>query len=117
MGGKFLPPIPQRNNMATTDTNVKEKTKSKIEIAEPHLFKVIYMNDEVTSMEFVIESLITVFNHVASDAADLCTKIHTDGAAVVAVLPYELAEQKGVEATILARNNGYPLLIRLEPDA
>jgi ATP-dependent Clp protease adapter protein ClpS len=35
---------------------------------------------------------------------------------VVAVLPYELAEQKGIEVTVQARNNNYPLQIKLEPE-
>jgi ATP-dependent Clp protease adapter protein ClpS len=43
--------------------------------------------------------------------------IHNDGSAVVAVLPYELAEQKGVEVTVLARKEGHPLQIKLEPEA
>jgi ATP-dependent Clp protease adapter protein ClpS len=42
--------------------------------------------------------------------------IHTQGSATVAVLPYEIAEQKGIEVTLNARTNGYPLQVRLEPD-
>jgi ATP-dependent Clp protease adapter protein ClpS len=38
------------------------------------------------------------------------------GSAVVAVLPYEIAEQKGIEITVDARNEGFPLQIKLEPD-
>jgi ATP-dependent Clp protease adapter protein ClpS len=41
-------------------------------------------------------------------------KIHEDGSAVVATLPYEMAEQKGIEVTLLARNNGFPLNVKLE---
>jgi ATP-dependent Clp protease adaptor protein ClpS len=101
--------------MANADPSVKEKIAVKTNLLPPSLFKVIYMNDETTTMEFVVESLMAVFNHSEETAKELCGKIHTDGAAVVAILPYELAEQKGVEATMLARNNGFPLLIRLEP--
>jgi ATP-dependent Clp protease adapter protein ClpS len=42
-------------------------------------------------------------------------KIHEEGSSVVSTLPYEIAEQKGVEATLLARNNGFPLNVKLEP--
>jgi ATP-dependent Clp protease adapter protein ClpS len=42
--------------------------------------------------------------------------IHEDGSAVVAILPYELAEQKGIEVTVDARGAGYPLQVKLEPD-
>jgi ATP-dependent Clp protease adapter protein ClpS len=43
--------------------------------------------------------------------------IHESGSAVVAILPYEIAEQKGIEITISARTEGYPLQIKLEPEA
>lgn len=98
--------------MPTTDT--QEKIKPKLDLIPPSLYNVIYMNDELTSMEFVIMSLIEIFEHSNETAHDLCMKVHEQGSAVVAVLPYELAEQKGVEVTVLARNNGYPLLVRLE---
>jgi len=100
------------------DSEVKESVKiqSKSNIKEPKQFRVIYVNDNVTTMEFVIESLVTVFNHDLITAHEITEKIHTDGSAVVAVLPYEMAEQRGIEVTMMARNQGYPLQIKLEPD-
>jgi len=103
----------------TTSTEVKEsvKVQSKTNVSPPKMFKVIYMNDEVTSMEFVIESLMSIFNHDRITAIEITEKIHTEGSAVVVVLPYEMAEQRGIEATQLARKNGFPLQIRLEVDS
>jgi ATP-dependent Clp protease adapter protein ClpS len=49
-------------------------------------------------------------------AEEMTMKVHTDGSAIVATLPYEMAEQKGVEVTLLARNNGFPLVVKLEPE-
>jgi len=86
-----------------------------LNLKEPPMYKVIYINDNVTTMEFVIESLITVFNHSVDTATQLTQKIHEDGSSAVATLPYEMAEQKGVEVTHLARANGFPLVIKLEP--
>lgn len=102
--------------MATADPAIKDKIKPKLDLTPPSMYKVIYMNDEVTSMEFVIASLMEVFNHTYETAESLCKKVHEEGSAVVAILPYELAEQKGVEATVLARNAGYPLLVRIEQE-
>ncbi len=99
-----------------TDAIVKPRIEPKLDLAPPTLFKVIYINDEVTTMEFVIESLRSVFDYEADDAHGLCMRVHEDGSAVVATLPYEIAEQKGIEVTILARNNGFPLQVKLEPD-
>ena len=102
-------------------TDTQEKTTIKIkpreDIKEPPPWNVIYINDEVTTQEFVIQSLILFFEYTEEAAEDMTMKVHTDGSAVVATLPFEMAEQKGVEATQLARNNGFPLLIKLEPDA
>jgi ATP-dependent Clp protease adapter protein ClpS len=43
-------------------------------------------------------------------------QIHAEGSGVIAVYPFEIAEQKGIEATVLARNNGFPLQVKLEVD-
>ena len=85
-------------------------------LAEPPMFRVIYVNDNQTSMEFVISSLIEHFQYTPLTAEKITIDIHEQGSAVVAVLPYEIAEQKGIEVTISARAAGYPLQIKLEPD-
>lgn len=101
----------------STKAITKVKPTPNLELKEPPMYRVIYINDDTTSMQFVIESLVTVFNYNLEDAAQLTEKIHIDGQGVAAVLPYELAEQKGVEVTQLARANGFPLQIKLEPEA
>ena len=101
--------------MSKTDIITKPAVQTKVTATPPSLFNVIYINDDVTTMEFVIESLKVIFHHSDETAYDLTMKIHEDGSSVVSTLPYEIAEQKGVEATLLARNNGFPLAIKLEP--
>ena len=98
----------------STETAVRPKILPKDNVAEPPLFNVIYINDEETTHEFVVESLKIVFNYDAETAEFLTTKIHNEGSAVVATLPYEMAEQKGIEVTVLARNNGFPLQVKIE---
>jgi ATP-dependent Clp protease adaptor protein ClpS len=100
--------------MPTADT--KERTKTNVALKPPGMYKVLYINDDVTTVDFVMESLMAVFNHSEHTAAELTRQVHEEGAAVVAVLPYELAEQKGVEVTILARNAGFPLQVKLEQE-
>jgi ATP-dependent Clp protease adaptor protein ClpS len=91
-------------------------TKTIQSIKEPPLFKIIYLNDDQTAMEFVVETLIDFFNYNSETALRVTQDIHVDGSAVVAVLPYEIAEQKGIEVTLCARSNNYPLQVKLEPD-
>lgn len=98
-----------------TKAVTKTKPTPNFDLKEPLHYKVIYINDNVTPMDFVIESLVTIFNHSPENAEAITMKVHEEGSGVAAVLPYEMAEQKGVETTQLARNNGFPLQIKLEP--
>ena len=110
----MCPLLPTRKHMGQAGTVSKIKVDHAIK--EPPMFKVIYLNDSQTTMEFVIETLIDFFNYNNDTALQITHDIHSDGSAVVAVLPYEVAEQKGIEVTVHARTNNYPLQIKLEPE-
>jgi ATP-dependent Clp protease adaptor protein ClpS len=103
--------------MAQAETKPRVKIRPNLELKEPPMYKVIYINDNKTSMEFVVDTLIEHFEYNPVTAEKITVDIHELGSAVVAILPYEIAEQKGVEITINARASGYPLQIKLEPDA
>ena len=92
------------------------KPAGKVELKEPNLWKVIVLNDDVTTMEFVVKVLNDFFDYNEEQANKIVVDIHENGSAVVATLPYEMAEQKGIEVTLAARNDGYPLEVRIEED-
>jgi ATP-dependent Clp protease adaptor protein ClpS len=98
----------------TSDTRTRIKPTEAYR--EPPMFRVVYLNDNQTSMEFVIESLVEFFDYRPETAEQISVDIHESGSAVVAVLPYEIAEQKGIEVTISARAQSYPLQVKLEPE-
>ncbi len=99
-----------------SETVVRNRIDPKLNLQEPPEFRVIYINDEQTTQEFVIETLKVIFNYDEGAAAALTMRVHEEGSAVVAVLPYEMAEQKGIEVTLLARNHGFPLQVKIEAD-
>ncbi len=105
--------------MSDTELAVKKVVSSKVnnKITPPKMYKVVYINDDITSMSFVVETLCAFFDYTDGDAQAMAMKINDEGSATVAVLPYEIAEQKGIEVTMLSRQNGFPLSIRLEPEA
>lgn len=113
MGQGAIPARNKGNNMSQVDVQPKINT----DLAEPPMYRVIYMNDDKTTAEFVMTTLIDFFDYSVDRAEKTVWDIHEAGSAVVAVMPYEIAEQKGVEITVLARKEGYPLQIKLEPDA
>lgn len=96
------------------DVQIDEKIK--IKIAEPERYSVIFINDDQTPMDFVIDVLVTTFKHSVDTAKNLTLQIHEDGSAVVGVYAFEIAEQKSVEATTLSRANGFPLQIKVEKE-
>ena len=67
-------------------------------------------------MEFVVETLLDIFDYKPQDAEIITHKIHDEGSAVVAIYPYEIAEQKRVEVTVLARSRGFPLQVKIEKE-
>jgi ATP-dependent Clp protease adaptor protein ClpS len=102
--------------MPTPNPETKGKIKPNLTLQEPPLFKIIYINDDVTTMEFVVGTLIEYFNYNADTAGTITKDIHDQGSAVVAVLPYEIAEQKGIEVTLEARSKGFPLQVKVEAE-
>jgi ATP-dependent Clp protease adaptor protein ClpS len=98
-----------------TQAATQNRTRTSELVQEPPMFKVIYLNDDQTSLEFVIESLQQHFGYTFESAQRTTIDIHESGSAVVAVLPFELAEQKGIEVTLSARAQSYPLQVKLEP--
>ena len=100
--------------MSQTDAATKIKINESIK--EPSMFRVIYLNDNTTTMEFVVESLIEFFDYNTETAIKITEDIHNNGQAIVAVLPHEVAEQKGTEVLHSARTQNYPLQIKLEPE-
>jgi ATP-dependent Clp protease adaptor protein ClpS len=97
-------------------TETKVTIKPNLKLRNPKMYKVIYLNDDVTTMDFVVTSLVDYFDHTESSAVDITQEIHVSGSAVVAVLPHEIAEQKGIEVTLDAQNQGYPLKVKIESE-
>lgn len=99
--------------MAQGQTAIKDRQK--IDFQEPKKFKVIMMNDDITTFDCVIMILETVFMKPADEAEYLTMKIDRTGQAVVGIYSYDIARSKQRKATSMARNLGFPLVINVEP--
>lgn len=96
--------------------DVKVTKKPVVELQPPKKWKVVFLNDDVTPMELVVELLTTIFRHSENAAKEITLEIHNTGSAVAGVYTFEIAEQKVVESTAIARNNGFPLRIQAEQE-
>lgn len=98
----------------TTEVKVEEHVQ--VNLQPPKLWKVIFVNDEQTPMDLVIELLKVIFKHSDLKAKEITLEIHNTGSGIAGIYPYEIAEQKGIEATSIARQNGSPLRIQVEQE-
>jgi len=97
-----------------TDTAIKTLTQEKIKIEEPSKYEVIFLNDEITTFEFVVKVLTQIFGKTTDQAIELTKQIHEQGKGIVGTYLHEIAEQKGIETTLLARQEGYPLQVKIQ---
>jgi ATP-dependent Clp protease adaptor protein ClpS len=95
-------------------TNIQTLTKEKTKLDEPSLYDVIFLNDNITTQEFVVRVLKQIFNKSQEQAEAIMKKIHNDGQGTVGSYVHEVAEQKGIETTLLARQEGMPLQIKVK---
>ena len=102
--------------MSRQSTGVSEKVDTILqeEIAFPSKYKVLVHNDNTTTYQCVIDILQYVFHMTFDQAMDLATKIDKSGKGVAGIYTQEIADEKVTEATLIARSQGFPLLITKE---
>lgn len=100
--------------MSNTDIATEEKTTTHERIQEPPLYQVLLHNDDYTTMEFVIEILMVVFNRSMEDATRIMMNVHKNGVGICGVYPYEIAETKVEIVEVLARSSDFPLKCSME---
>jgi ATP-dependent Clp protease adaptor protein ClpS len=97
-----------------TSGEVLERTRQ--ETKKPELYKVLLLNDDYTTMDFVVEILESVFHKQPAEAHRIMMMVHTQGKGLCGVYPFEVAETKVATVVERARENGFPLRAAMEPE-
>lgn len=95
-----------------TDGAVKERLKPKTQ--EPPLYKVVLLNDDYSTMDFVVHVLESVFQKAPAEAYRIMMAIHLNGSGLAGIYPWEIADTKAETVASLAREAGYPLRATVE---
>ena len=95
-----------------TDVAPEEKTKTK----KPRRFKVLFHNDDYTTMEFVVHVLETIYNKSPAEATQVMLRVHKTGTGVAGVYSRQIAETKVEKTIAYARKEGHPLMVTMEPE-
>ena len=102
--------MPQQEMQKQRRTTLKERTK------EPRKYKVIVLNDDFTTFEFVIMIMTTVFMKTVQQAEEIAETTHIHQKATVGTYSYDIAKSKVAKATAMARAENFPLNFEIEPE-
>ena len=102
--------------MTHHQTDEQIHSESRDQTREPPMYRVLLHNDDYTTMEFVVEILMYVFNKSPETAAKIMMNVHQKGVGVCGVYTYEVAETKVNAVHNLARESGFPLRCSMEQE-
>lgn len=90
-------------------SQLRERTR------EPEKYSVIMHNDDVTTMDFVVDMLRKVFYKSIEDATMLMLDVHNNGQAAIGTYSLDIAASKANKAMCMAREQGFPFQLTIEP--
>ncbi|MFO0752343.1 MAG: ATP-dependent Clp protease adapter ClpS [Thermodesulfovibrionales bacterium] len=91
---------------------VKERRKAK----KPPLYRVFLLNDDYTTMDFVVHILETIFRKSPVEATRIMLHVHKSGKGLAGVYTRDIAETKIAEVHGLARKSSFPLQCTMEKE-
>ena len=89
-------------------------TREEEELKEPDEYRILLLNDDYTTMEFVVSVLMTIFHKALPEATRIMLDVHKKGKGTVGVFCYDVAATKVNQVHQLARQNGFPLKCTME---
>ena len=97
-----------------TGNRTRNLEQTRTRVISPALFKVLMLNDDYTTMEFVVEVLQTIFHKPPTEANRIMLSVHQRGAGLCGIYPWEIAETKVARVHARARAAGFPLKCSIE---
>ena len=97
-------------------THTQHEIEEKIKVKYPKKYKVFLLNDNYTSMDFVIDVLISIFHKDYTQAEAIMMEVHKNNKGLCGIYPHEIAETKVMQVTKKAQDNSYPLKAIMEEE-
>lgn len=95
-----------------SDTITRPRTTERVK--EPSGYTVVFLNDNFTPMDYVIEVLVEIFDKDINSARNIMMRVHSEGRAAVGTYTFEIADQKIRDTDLCSERNGYPLKVIME---
>lgn len=87
-----------------------------LEVQEPKKYNVFLLNDDYSTMEFVIDVLVKIFRKTVSEAEAIMLNVHNNGKGLCGVYSFEIATTKVAQVKTMAREKGFPLKATMEEE-
>jgi len=97
-------------------TNTDLELFDEVKVKYPKKYKVFILNDDYTSMEFVIDILITIFHKSYKQAENIMLEVHKKERGICGVYSHEIAETKVMQVHKKAKDSGFPLKAVMEQE-
>lgn len=94
--------------------NTEHELNEDIEVQKPKMYKVLLLNDDYTSMEFVVSTLINIFRKSEEDAYAIMLRVHNQGSGLCGIYTHEIAETKVAQVLNSAKKSKFPLRAVME---
>ena len=95
-----------------TDLDLVENVAIKF----PNKYKVFLLNDDYTSMEFVVDILMSIFHKTYEEAEDIMLQVHKKGQGLCGIYSHEIAQTKVMQVITKAKDNAFPLKAIMEEE-
>ena len=95
---------------------IEVELEDDIDLQEPKKYKVFLLNDDFSTMDFVIDVLVRVFRKTVDEASIIMLNIHNNGKDLCGVYTYEIASTKVAQVKSMAREKGFPLKAIMEEE-
>jgi len=92
----------------------RPRTRGRKKLKIPRDYKVILLNDDYTTMDFVVEVLVEIFRKPPEEAERVMLQVHRQGRGVAGIYPWDIARTKVIQVRQLAQEQDFPLRCVLE---
>ena len=97
------------NALKNFSSDLSELVKEEKDISPPKRYMVILLNDDITTMDFVVSILIDIFYYELESAINKMLQVHNEGKAVCGVYSYDIATTLQQKVIFVSKTNDYPL--------
>ena len=104
--------MPKTGRRTESDTAVQERVRTQ----KPKMYRVILLNDDFTTMEFVVEILEVIFFKSPAEATQIMLQVHKNGRGVAGIFSKQIAEAKIDQVHVQAQREGFPLKCLMEEE-